>query len=223
MKTGDMLSVSDGRKNLYQVCITGFHDTGVTCAISTQKPLPPMSPPSIVLIQAVPKGPRMDWLIQKATELGVQEIIPVYMHRSVGFVTGEKGANRQSRWYRIATDAAKQCGRPNIPRVELPSSLSEAMEKIPGDPLSIFCDETETENSLAHLHAQAPHPRNIVLLVGPEGGTTDEERTLLRQRGFQAVTLGDLVLRTETAGIVAVALVRYEWRRAVGLSRRNGQ
>jgi len=218
MKAGDMLSVSDGSDFLYQVRIVAFDDRGVLCAISRQETLPPMSPPRVTLIQAIPKGPRMDWLIQKVTELGVQEIIPVYMHRSIGNATGEKSAHRQSRWYRIATDAAKQCGRPNIPRIDAPGSLSAAMERIPKGSLFIFCDEQEARRSLKDLRHQISDPGTIVLLVGPEGGTTDKERELLYQHGFLSVTLGELILRTETAAILSVGLVRHEWRKNAGLS-----
>lgn len=217
MKAGDMLAVSDGRTFLYRSRIMTFDTRGVVCAICGQEPLPPMSPPCVTLIQAVPKGPRMDWLVQKVTELGVQEIIPVYMGRSIGVAKGEKAVRRQSRWYRIATDAAKQCGRMNIPRIEAPSSLSAAMDRIPNGSLPIFCDEKEEGRSLRDLRNQVSDPGAIVLLVGPEGGTTDDERELISQHGFHPVTLGELILRTETAGIFSVGLVRYEWRTQAGM------
>jgi 16S rRNA (uracil1498-N3)-methyltransferase len=159
---------------------------------------------AITLLSAVPRGPRMDFLVQKTAELGVARIVPVLTERSVARPDAEAG--RRARWQKIAQEAARQCGRADVPAVDAPVSLAEALA-LPGLPerrLALF--EGEKARSLtAALAGAAPAP--TALLVGPEGGFAAPELAAATAAGFEAVGLGDRILRVETAAIVAVALV----------------
>jgi 16S rRNA (uracil1498-N3)-methyltransferase len=156
------------------------------------------------LLSAVPRGPRMDFLVQKTAELGVARIVPVLTERSVARPDAEAG--RRARWQKIAQEAARQCGRADVPAVDAPVSLPEALA-LPGLPerrLALF--EGEKGRSLAAALAGAA-PTPTALLVGPEGGFAAPELAAATGAGFEPVGLGDRILRVETAAIVAVALV----------------
>jgi 16S rRNA (uracil1498-N3)-methyltransferase len=159
---------------------------------------------AITLLSAVPRGPRMDFLVQKTAELGVARIVPVLTERSVARPDAEAG--RRARWQKIAQEAARQCGRADVPAVDAPVSLAEALA-LPGLPdrrLALF--EGEKARSLgAALAGAVPAP--TALLVGPEGGFAAPEVAAAAAAGFEPVGLGDRILRVETAAIVAVALV----------------
>ncbi|HEY6477868.1 MAG TPA: 16S rRNA (uracil(1498)-N(3))-methyltransferase [Polyangia bacterium] len=158
----------------------------------------------ITLLAAVPRGPRMDFLVQKTAELGVARIVPVVTERSVARPDAEAG--RRARWEKIAQEAARQCGRADVPAVDPPVSLAAALA-LPGLPprrLALF--EGERARSLrAALAGTGLAP--TALLVGPEGGFAATELAAAEAAGFVAVGLGDRILRVETAAIVGVALV----------------
>jgi len=159
---------------------------------------------AITLLSAVPRGSRMDFLVQKTAELGVARIIPVLTERSVARPEAEAG--RRARWEKIAQEAARQCGRADVPVVDAPVALPEALARrgLPERRLALF--EGERSRSLrAALGGAAPGP--TALLVGPEGGFVAPELAAAEAAGFESVGLGARILRVETAAIVAVALV----------------
>jgi 16S rRNA (uracil1498-N3)-methyltransferase len=159
---------------------------------------------AITLLSALPRGPRMDFLVQKTAELGVARIVPVLTERSVARPEAEAG--RRARWEKIAQEAARQCGRADVPAVDGPLPLAAALA-LPGLPVRrLALYEGERGRSLrAALTGVAPAP--TVLLVGPEGGFAVAELTAAAAAGFESVGLGERILRVETAAIVAVALV----------------
>jgi len=211
MKIGDMLRVSDGSRFIFQTKIAGYKNGEALCSILEQSPLPRLSGPRVTLLQSIPKGKRMKWLIQKSTEIGLHELIPAVMQRSIRLVSREKAPRSVDRWRRIAEEAAKQCGRYELPLILEPIPLDEALKRVKGFPLRIFFNENEKEHFLREIRRAHPDPDRIALVVGPEGGLTPEESDLLASYGFISVSLGELVLRVETAGMLSVALVRYEW------------
>jgi 16S rRNA (uracil1498-N3)-methyltransferase len=159
---------------------------------------------SLTLLCAVPRGPRMDFLVQKTSELGVARIVPVITERSVVRPGAEAG--KRARWEKIAREAARQCGRADLPIVDPPVGLAEALAgpALPARRMALF--EGEKARSLRAALAGA-EPAATALLVGPEGGFAPDELAVARAAGFEAVGLGERILRVETAAIVAVALV----------------
>ena len=157
----------------------------------------------IVLLTAVPRGARMDFLVQKTAELGVSRIVPVLTARSVA----RPDAGRRARWEKIAREAARQCGRSDVPGVDSPVTLEVALSlpDLPVRRLALW--EGEHGLSLRGALAEMPGPGSTVVLIGPEGGLTDGEVEAARAVGFLPVGLGPRILRVETAAIVAVALL----------------
>ena len=211
MRIGDTLQVSDGSGLVYRVKISGFPEGEVSCVILGTSSIPDSCSLRITLLQSVPKGKRMEWLVQKAAEIGVHDIIPIYMERSVRILDPERTGHWLKRWQRIAQGASRQCGRPDFPRIKDPVMLHEAVNQVDHVPLKIFFDENEKVRTLRKVRNACPEPGSIALLVGPEGGISREEAGLLNEHGFIPVSLGGLILRSETAGILSAALVRYEW------------
>lgn len=169
---------------------------------------PPAGQPRcrVTLCQALLKGEKMEMVVQKATELGVEAIVPLAAARSVPRWTPAQGRDRAERWARIAESAAEQCERSLPPRVLAPAPL-------PGpavDGLRLLLHERDGR-PLPAIAAECPRVEAVALYVGPEGGWTEEETALLRAAGAQPVHLGSRILRAETAAITAVALAQYVW------------
>ena len=160
-----------------------------------------VAPVAISLLQAVPKGDRMDLIVQKATELGVARIVPVLAQRSVA----KPSASRARRWQTIAQEAARQSGRADVPEVTDPVPLSEAVIAAPEGARFVLWEEEHGQSLRRLLDGSAGA---ISLLVGPEGGFAVQEVVDARSQGFVPVGLGPRILRVETAAIVAMALVQ---------------
>ncbi len=168
--------------------------------------LPGRRPPlHLVLVQGVPRGAKMDAVVRAGTELGVVEFLPVVAAR-----TTARGQGRVERWRRIARDAAQQCRRSDVPVVHPPQPLSAALAHIASCDLRVVLWEGETRRTLAHALRDAPAARRVAVAVGPEGGWDPAEVAEAVAAGAVTVTLGPLILRTETAGPAAVAMVLYE-------------
>jgi len=153
----------------------------------------------LVLLTAVPRGGRMDFLVQKCSELGVSRIVPVITARSVA----RPEAGRRARWEKIAREAARQCGRADVPDVAPPAPLAAALSAsdLPARRLVLSPDAAGRS-----LRSLLPEPAPTALLVGPEGGLAPAEVDAARAAGFVPVSMGPRILRVETAAVVAVAL-----------------
>ncbi len=165
--------------------------------------------PALRLIQALPKGRKMDLIVRQATEAGVCEIRPVFSRYSLPRLTDpEDRARRRDRWLRLAREAAQQSGGLRLPSIAEPASLEETLERerSEGEARLLFHQE-RLENRSLHA-ALAGSPRWVSLLIGPEGGFAEEEVDLARARGFLPITLGRRVWRTETAALYALAAVQ---------------
>ncbi len=163
---------------------------------------------AIVLAQALAKGEKMDLVVQKATELGASELAPFQSARCVVRLEGRKAEERVARWRRIAEEASRQCGRADVPAVRPIEDFSALLERARARreaPLVLFEQEKALRLSLALAKTEGP----VLVVVGPEGGFTDAEMALATARGAQAVTLGRRILRTETAGLAALAVARF--------------
>lgn len=162
-------------------------------------------PARLILIQGVPKGSKMDAVIRMGTELGVGEFIPLRSRRAVG-----AGGGKVERWRRIAAAAAKQSRRADVPVVHEPAALPDALERMPPGVRLLVLWEGERSRPIGAALRDGPPAGPVALLVGPEGGLEADEVALAVSRGGVPVTLGPLVLRTETAGVAAAAMVLYE-------------
>ena len=163
------------------------------------------------VLQGLAKGEKMEWVLQKTVELGCRFFAPIAAERSVLRLDAKKAAARQERWERIALEAAKQCKRSRIPEVRPVASLKDALAALPEGALLLVLYEDEQSLGLKEaLTALQERPQEVALLVGPEGGLTQQEVALARQHGASVVRMGPRILRTETAAVAAAAVVMYE-------------
>jgi 16S rRNA (uracil1498-N3)-methyltransferase len=170
--------------------------------------LPVESPLEVILLQALPEKERMELIIQKTTELGVSTIIPFKSERSISLEEREAKQKKAHRWQEIAVKAVQQSRRAKVPRIEHYRSFQEALETCEGEGLKILLYEKEGENIKNVLRQY--QPKKIYAMVGPEGGFTEEEVELAKDKGFIPIKLGQRILRTETAAITLVAILQYE-------------
>jgi 16S rRNA (uracil1498-N3)-methyltransferase len=209
---GDAVTVFDGAGNEIEASIESITAASTVLRLGLRRAgVVPGRP--VLLLQAVPKADRMDLLVQKTTELGVARICPVVTERSVvqaGRGSAGRGDNRLRRWRLIAQEAARQCGRADLPIIDEPRSLGEALALTPAGCVRFFAWEQASGDAraLPLRRALSGDEPAVALLVGPEGGFTDAEAQAAREAGFVAVGLGQRILRSETAGIVAVALAQ---------------
>ncbi|MGC4122563.1 MAG: 16S rRNA (uracil(1498)-N(3))-methyltransferase [Myxococcales bacterium] len=163
---------------------------------------------TLVLAQALAKGEKMDLIVQKATELGASEVAPFAASRCVVKLEGKKAEERVARWQRIAEEASRQCGRADVPRVRPLEGFAALLERAKADGAQVLV-LFEQEKALRLSCALARSAGPVVVAVGPEGGFTEDEVAFGQAQGAQAVTLGRLILRTETAGLAALAVARF--------------
>ena len=165
------------------------------------------SPLAVTLIQAVSASEKMDFAVQKGTELGVKRIVPAVSTRSNVRLSGERSEKKVRHWQEIAISACEQCGRNEVPPVVPIADLPQVLAALPADSGVRLLLSPHDGVSLRSL----PPAQSAVLLIGPEGGLTAEEEDLARSYGFQAVQLGARVLRTETAALAALAAMQALW------------
>ncbi|MGM0517489.1 MAG: 16S rRNA (uracil(1498)-N(3))-methyltransferase [Pseudomonadota bacterium] len=162
----------------------------------------------LTLLMALAKGEKMDLVIQKAVELGVTAIAPVETVRSVLELKGKRAEKREARWRQIMINACEQCGRDTLPAIEPIRPLDEALAATDA-PIRLVLDP-RADQPLARLREQ-PRPEGVALLVGPEGGFTENEVARAVEHDFRALSLGPRVLRAETAAIAGVTVLQYQW------------
>lgn len=161
-------------------------------------------PVRVELAQGIASGDKMDWIVEKAVEMGVARLVPITAQRSVIQLSAERREKRLAHWQRIAVAASEQCGRDRIMEVAPPQALAAWLEDTDTGLLRLAC-HPEAGESLAGAVQQ--HAGPLALMVGPEGGWSDDELSLMREHAVSAVRFGRRILRTETAGIALVAAV----------------
>jgi 16S rRNA (uracil1498-N3)-methyltransferase len=166
--------------------------------------------PQITLFQALPKGDKLELIIQKCTELGVHKIVTFGAARSISRPSEERMQDRLKRWNRISTEASRQANRFTVPKIEFASELSEICKKS-DHKLKIILWEEERGSSLRQLLENVDSPESIAVIVGPEGGLTKTEVEMAARWGFVPVSLGNRILRTETASIAIIAILQFYW------------
>ncbi|MGI6333762.1 MAG: 16S rRNA (uracil(1498)-N(3))-methyltransferase [Saccharofermentanales bacterium] len=215
LRAGDSVTVCDGALNDMTCVIDEFlPDDGLVLVIKERQINQREPSYHVTLYQGLAKGDRMDSIMQKAVELGVSRIVPTACRHSVLRLENRDLNKRQIRWQRIATEAAKQCGRGRIPEVCLPLPFSEAVREAASADIALIPWENEQENDLRTVMeniAPKPDPR-ISILIGPEGGFAADEISAALALNIQPVTLGRRILRTETAGPAVLAMLIYAFR-----------
>jgi 16S rRNA (uracil1498-N3)-methyltransferase len=170
----------------------------------------------ICLYQGLPSGDKMDWVVEKSVELGVNRLIPITAQRSILQLSGPRLTKRLEHWQRIAQAAAEQCGRNRLMQIEAPCSLAQALSAAHAQPSEpslraitrLFCDPQASEDlrfALSQIEATLDSQHRVELLVGPEGGWSEAEHRLALKSGAKAISFGQRVLRTETAGLALVS------------------
>jgi 16S rRNA (uracil1498-N3)-methyltransferase len=202
-RPGDTLTLFDGAGGEVEARVVRVARDATELALGARRELAGPAVP-ITLLCAVPRGPRIDFLVQKTTELGVARIIPVVTDRSVARPDVEGG--RRDRWEKIAREAARQSGRADVPVVDAPAALAIALAASGLPPRRWALYEGEKRQSLRGA-LQGVEPAATALLVGPEGGFAAAEVDAVEAAGFETVGLGDRILRVETAAVAAVTLV----------------
>ena len=211
LQPGDRVQLLDGSQ-LWQAVLITVDEVGTIA--ETVERLEDSEPPCrAVLWQGLPKAEKMEWIVQKATELGISEIIPIEMERSVAQIVPQKEEKKRERLSRIALEAAKQSGRAKVPEVCASVTLEQALKQLSLSENDLFLVAWEEEHAarmsqvVTEQVRQYGIPQRVVLVIGPEGGISEQEWLQMKGMGAKAVTLGKRILRTETAGLCALSVL----------------
>ena len=207
LQPGEILSVTDDRGTRYRAEIAEVTGHALVGRIVDTTSAPAKAGASIILAQALLKGEKMDWVIQKATELGVDRIVPVLSAHSVVRPRADRIEHQRARWQRIALEAAQQSERWSLPLLDEPATVAELWSRSKTAASKILLAERSSGASLTNVPLPGPGGE-LWLLIGPEGGWEQEEAAQALQQGFVAVTLGSRILRAETAAIAAMSIVQ---------------
>jgi 16S rRNA (uracil1498-N3)-methyltransferase len=209
LKTGDGIVVFDGLGKELEGTIVEEGLSSVVIRIQNIFSSERDSPLEVTLAQSLLKGEKMDYLIQKATELGVKEIIPFLSSRSVPFLEKSRRPKRHHRWEKIAVEASKQCGRGVVPKIESLQDYSDMLQMASTEDLCLIPWEREGIK-LKEVLERSKEKRKIFFIIGPEGGFNQSEVDEAKKAGFTPVTLGRRILRAETASLCLLSILQYE-------------
>ncbi len=210
--TGDAVQLADEKGMVYSGTINQVAKEWVAVKIisSSLAGEGDSATPRITICQALPKGDKIDLILQKGTELGAHNFWIFGGRRSVAKIREDQQNSKLERWKRIVTEAARQCGRPDIPEVDWRPSAVEAANDTSQE-LRLILWEGEREHSLKDALSVGVKPSSVIIAIGPEGGFDPLEVRHFSQHGYQAVSLGSRILRTETASIAILAVIQYIW------------
>lgn len=203
-KPQDVLTIFNGRGGEYNSVITQVNKQQVRVQIDHYVARAAESSLALYLAQGISRGEKMDYTIQKAVELGVKKIIPLFTERCTVKLDAERCAKRLQHWQSIIISACEQSGRNEIPELLLPMTLENSLQAVTADWYFVL-----SPKAISRLKEQPVQERQrVVLLIGPEGGLSEEEVTLSCQRGFMPLSLGPRILRTETAAVAAITALQ---------------
>lgn len=211
LRPGDHIVVCDSAGVQFAAVLEAVERDKAVARVLCAMDSPPIT--RITLFQALLKSAKMDLVVQKATELGVRSIVPVLAERCVAKVDESNLEMKLGRWRRIASEAVKQCGRASVPEITGPIDAAGAAAKIGDFGRSVVFWEGDKQASIADALAGTDEDRGVAVVVGPEGGMTEQEVGQFVGAGAAIAGFGDLVLRSETAAIAGVAIVSYELAR----------
>jgi 16S rRNA (uracil1498-N3)-methyltransferase len=207
LEPGAPLIVFDGHGGEYAARIETLRKGAVIIEVQERSPTSRESSLSLTLAQGVSRGERMDWVVQKATELGVTAIIPVLTERTVVKLDARQSERKLAHWQGIAVAASEQSGRDKIPNIVAPLALHDFLRSIDPQTTRLLLSPAGTQRV---TDLKAPE-RKIVVLIGPEGGLAETEQRAAIGAGFLAVRMGPRVLRTETAAVAALTLLQHQF------------
>jgi len=209
LREGDGITVFDGLGKEFEGTIVEEGLSSVVIRVENVCSSKGDSPVEVTLAQSLLKGEKMDYLVQKATELGVQVIVPFLSSRSVPLLDKSGRQKRHHRWERIAIEASKQCGRVVVPKIESLQDYSDMLQRSSPGTLRLILWEREGKR-LKEILKISKEGRRVFFVVGPEGGFSDGEVEKARGAGFIPVTLGGRILRAETASLCFLSILQYE-------------
>jgi 16S rRNA (uracil1498-N3)-methyltransferase len=207
LRTGDELTLFDGRGGEYAARIEEFRKDTVLVAVDRQRAIERESPLSLTLAQGISRGERMDWIIQKATELGASRIVPVFTERSVVRLDAKQADKKAQHWRGIAIAACEQSGRNRVPDLAPPLDFFEFVRSDEPGATRLLLSPAGT----LRIEDLKGIGTGITVLIGPEGGLTEVEQETALAAGFQPVRMGPRVLRTETAAIAALTIIQRDF------------
>lgn len=210
LAAGDPLTLFDGAGGEYPARLSLVAKDRVEVELFAHAPVERESVLRLRLVQCLQGGDKMDFTIQKAVELGVEEIVPVISRRSVVRLDGERARKRVEHWRQVVVAASEQCGRNRLARVTEIEHIDRWLGQPPRDPARRLLLSPHAAVTVESLFAETS-PSGVELLIGPEGGLAPEEDERARAAGFSALRLGPRVLRTETAGLAAIAALHARW------------
>lgn len=205
LDVGDGCVLFNGDGHDYDARIVAAGKRGGEVEVTGVRVVDVESPLRIVLVQGIARGEKMDWILQKATELGVAGFMPVGSERSEVKLAGERAGKRLAHWRSVVVAACEQSWRARVPDVAPPRPLAGALQALPGDSLRLSLDPGA---GMAVASLPAPGDRTVVVAIGPEGGWSPRDRATLAGAGFAGLRLGPRILRTETAGMAAIAALQ---------------
>ena len=209
LRVGERIGLFDGKG---RECIVRL--THVSTALVQGERVALLAPPPpcnnvVVLGQGLPQGAKMDWIVEKCSELGLSKLVPLQTELSVVRRVGRRMTEKMARWQRIAAAAAGQCGRRTLLELGTPSSLADFCARYDAAPVKIICWEQEKSRGIRQVLEAGDDGYPVAVLVGPESGFTENEVTLAKAHGFVPVSLGPRRLRTETAAVAVTSIIRY--------------
>ena len=203
-RVGDELTIFNGRGGEYGTSIDEIRRDTVLVSVREHRDEERESAFDLTLAQGISRGERMDWVVQKATELGVTRIVPLFTERSVVHLDERQAAKKVQHWRGIAVSACEQCGRNVVPEIAAPVALHGLLEKPPGKGIALLLSPTAQQR----IVDIAGTPDGATVLIGPEGGLAQVEHDAALGAGFTPVRMGPRVLRTETAAVCALTLLQ---------------
>ena len=204
MKKEDRLELLDGTGRIHLAEIAEIKKDKVLCKVISSRFEGPETKIKVSIAQCLPKGKKMDLIIQKCTELGAHKIIPILSERSIA-----KGG-KPERWQKIAKEAAEQSGRTTMPEVSPLASFEDLLKTVNGYDLGLIPWELEKETTLKSV-LKKQKPSRLLIIIGPEGGFSAAEAAVAQEKGFHAVSLGPNILRAETAAVAVLGIIGYEY------------
>ena len=202
------MQVFDGQGNEHQATLHQVTRSGITLEIGAALTTIPESPLQLTLLQGIARSDHMDLVLQKAVELGVQTIQPLWMQRSQKRLKGERMEKRSRHWQGVVISACAQCGRATVPTLLKADDYVNGFNKSTADNALCLMLQPDASSSLRSLEKPADR---VTILVGPEGGLTPEEQSLASASGFSGIRMGPRILRTETAALAALAGIQTLW------------